>query len=1033
MNSKEICPQCGMLLLGDAGAGLCPKCLGSLGFASSAPDDGSAALHRLGDYELLSEIARGGMGVVFKARQISLNRIVAVKVVLHGPFSSPEFVTRFRTEVAAIASLRHPNIVGIYEAGQSGNDHFFSMEYIEGQSLAHAVREQPLPVRRSASYLKDVALAVDYAHQRGVLHRDLKPSNILLDALDQPRVTDFGLAKLLNSDAELTTTGQVLGSPSYISPEQAAGTARDFGASGDVYSLGAILYHLLTGRPPFQGETVPQVLAQVLADDPVPPRRLNPSVSVDLQTICLKCLQKEPARRYPSAQALAEDLGRFLANEPIRARPVSFAEKIWLWCRRRPLLAALTVALNLVLVFGILGILWQWRRAEHNAEGERAQRHAAEDYAARMRLNLYAGDISFAAQAWQRGNLGLARHTLAALKPQAGEEDLRGFEWRNLWSQCGGDQLATLTGHDGIVTCATFSPDGKFIASGSRDQTVRIWGAGRWEFLTTLNAATGAVWTVKFTPDSRFLVTSGEGGTRLWDCASWKCLKTFPGETASLAQTAPLVAVSEVSLFSWWKPAHPVSVWNYLTGEKVRDLPKSRVFALSPDGALLALKNASIGIELWDVASGELRRTLTESNTVRELKFSPDGNQLLVLSGKLPPRIHDLRSNLPPTSVPGHTMDVFAADFSPDGATLATVSSDQTLRLTDLATLQTKQILRGHESEVWCVAFSADGKNLVTGGKDQKVLLWSSEPLPGPPVIRHWSSLVKPFFSPDGKRLVAFGAPGARGASSVWDVETGLRVRALTGRKVIGFSPDGTRLVRWRDDERGLEFLALDSTNVTEVALAGTGEKIRDIVYDGFSADRKTFYATDRLSRVGIWDLATGRLKKWFQSPAPPISTSAISPDGRWLALASVPEKFIRLYDLESGRETQFHGHLDTVRGLDFSPDGATLASGSLDGTIRLWNVTNGAALGVLPGHMEEATGVAFSPDGRTLASVNVRHSLKLWHIATRRELASWDAPQVGGLLQFSPDGTSLAVTLRTNAIWLLKAPALETLEKPGR
>lgn len=1029
MSATGTCPKCGMPLFRETAAGLCPKCLGALGFAPTTPGasgaDHGAPLHRLGDYELIQEIARGGMGVVYRARQISLNRIVAVKVVLHGPFSSPEFVMRFRTEAMAVAGLQHPNIVAIYEVGQAGDDHFFSMEYIEGANLADLTRAHPLPGRRAATYLQTIAETVHYAHERGVLHRDLKPSNVLLDAFDQPRITDFGLAKLVGTDAELTTTGQVLGSPNYIAPEQAAGKLNETGLTADVYSLGAILYHLLTGRPPFQGETLPEILMQVQNMDPVAPRRLNPSVPLDLQTICLKCLQKDPGRRYGSAQALATDLGRFLADEPIQARAVSPAEKIWLWCRRRPVLAVLIVALHLAIGLGLGGILWQWLRAEASAQGERQQRLVAEDFAARVRFNLYAGDVSFAAQALHRGDLGLARRTLAALRPQPGEADLRGFEWRYLWSQCQGDQLATLSGHAWIVTCAAFSPDGKLLATGSQDKTVKIWDVAQRELVTTLAAATGAVWSVAFTPDARFLVTSGRGGTRLWDRAAWQLVRNFPGQTASLSQTGPLLVVSEATLFYWWQPPGTVSVWNYLTGEKVQQLPKlGRAIALSPDGITLAVGDRPNGVDLWDVASGELRRTLTTSNSALTLTFSPDGNQLLTVASATHPILHDLRPNGTARTLAGHTMATWSAVFSPDGATIATTSSDQTLRLLDAATLQVKQILRGHEHEIWCAAFTPDGKMLATGGKDQKVMLWSSGSREPGHTLTNQGSL-RPFFSPDGAHIVTVGHPNSRASSALRNPSDGALVNAIPGRRAMGFSPDGRQLVRWGRDARSLEFVALNSTNITPVALAGFDERSKGLQYQGFTPDWRIFFAIDELGRVAVWEVATGKLLQAIQGPPPPISAGALSPGGHYLALGAQQESVVRFFDLKTSRESEFKGHKDTVRGLAFSPDGATLASGSLDGTIRLWQAANGESLATLPGHMEETSDVAFSPDGRTLASVNVKLSVKLWHLATRRELVSWDFPQAGDSVRFSPDGRFLAVTTQTNSVHLFEAPPL--------
>jgi predicted Ser/Thr protein kinase len=400
------------------------------------------------------------MGVVYKARQTSLNRIVAIKMVLHGPFSSDEFVQRFRIEAQAAAALRHPNIVTVYEVGQHEHRHYFSMEYIEGSSLAEMAREKPFSATRAAELLRALTEAMHYAHEQGVVHRDLKPSNVLVDLRNQPRILDFGLARLLNADTHLTMNGQALGSPNYMAPEQAAGKGGPIGPGPDIYSLGAILYYLLTSRPPVQGETLHEIIRQVQSVDLVPPRRLNPSVPVDLETICLKCLRKNPSQRYARAQSVAQDLSRFLAHEPIHARPVGRAEHLFLWCVRHPIPSLLSGLLVLAVCLGVSGILWQWRRAERHAKGETRQRQLAEASALATRKHLYAADISLASQAFQRGEYGLARRTLARLRPKTGEQDLRGFEWRYLWNLCRGSELATLTGHTWIVTCTAFSPDG---------------------------------------------------------------------------------------------------------------------------------------------------------------------------------------------------------------------------------------------------------------------------------------------------------------------------------------------------------------------------------------------------------------------------------------------------------------------------------------------------------------------------------------------------------------------------------------------
>ena len=350
--NQSICAECGARLPLRAPEGLCLQCLLESGvrilneldsprlaapLSPAAPGTRSVAGEMLsttsghprlfGDYELLDEIARGGMGVVFRARQVSLNRIVAVKMLKFGAFTRDEFVTRFQAEAEAAATLHHPNIVAVHDCGECAGEHFYSMQFIEGKNLAEWIQGQPLEARRAADLMLAVTGAVQHAHEHGILHRDLKPSNILLDHEDKPYVADFGLARRIDDNSSLTLTGQALGSPNYMAPEQAAGVRGQAGPGSDIWSLGAIFYHLLTARPPFAGPTVAETLRALQQDEPARPRLLNSAVPADLETICLKCLEKEPGKRYPTAQELAGDLARFLRDEPILARPASRAER----------------------------------------------------------------------------------------------------------------------------------------------------------------------------------------------------------------------------------------------------------------------------------------------------------------------------------------------------------------------------------------------------------------------------------------------------------------------------------------------------------------------------------------------------------------------------------------------------------------------------------------------------------------------------------------------------------------------------------
>lgn len=350
--------------------------------------DVGPAFGEFGNYELLNEIARGGMGVVFKARQKSLNRIVAVKMILAGQMASPMAVQRFYAEAQAAANLHHPGIVGIYEVGELDGRHYFSMEFVEGQSLADKIRDKPLPPADAARYMIQIAEAIDYAHERSILHRDLKPSNVLIDLTDRPRVTDFGLAKQLEGATQLTGADTLLGTPSYMPPEQAAAKHGQVNRTSDVYSLGAVLYELLTGRPPFVAAQPIDIIMQVLRTDPVAPRLLNSKLPVDLETIALKCLTKEQSKRYPTAGELAADLKRWQDGEPILARPTGQAERLFRWCRRNPRVAALSgISLALVVAIAVISTVSAIQiraardRAVKNLIAEEAAKKSAEQNA----------------------------------------------------------------------------------------------------------------------------------------------------------------------------------------------------------------------------------------------------------------------------------------------------------------------------------------------------------------------------------------------------------------------------------------------------------------------------------------------------------------------------------------------------------------------------------------------------------------------------------------------------------------------------
>lgn len=1038
MNAPLPCPRCGSPVSTGALAGQCPRCLGVLAF-SLRPPSGDAVVPQAGDYEILREIGRGGMGVVYEARQRRLNRRVAVKMLLAGAWARPDFKPRFRAEAEAAARLRHPAIVTIHEVGELDGQPFIAMELVEGPSLAELIRHQPLPPARAARYVRLVAEAIAHAHESGVLHRDLKPSNILLDGSDRPRVTDFGLAKQIDSDAALTRPGEVLGSPAYLPPEQVSGKSPT--VTGDVYSLGAILYELLTARPPFVADTIAATLQQVLHAEPVAPRLLNPAVPRDLETICLKCLQKESRGRYASAAELASDLARYEAGQPIVARPVSHAERLLLWSRRNPALAVLSIALIAALAIGSISVVVQWRRAEAS-RGEMAR-------------NLYAADVAAAATALREGNLGRAREILLRHGPTALPASSSGdrlvspeFTHRLLWARCQGDDLATVAQHPWIVTCVAVSPDGRWIASGSQNQPGDRTGTLQRSSLVDpsqpslkLNAA-GTLWSVAFTEDSRTLVSAGVDGVRFWNAETGEAqphLPPIPGQEATVA--GKLVVTSPNHPF--FRNTVPEPLWrlNLENGERRPLGIRGWHPALSPDARRLAVMDAQQSIQLYDLETERLLFTVATHQLVFRLRFSPDGRRLVSSGQSTSARVWNLDSpGSPPRSFPS-AHNVWDATFAPDGRTLITATSHQQLELWDPDSGVKRDALAGHTNEVWTVAATPDGRQLVSGGKDRTVRLWSLTPRDSSPRPQSWRHF-RPALSPDGTRLLTYAQTNWIGAATVWQLDpvqakrpapAGAKAHAGLRGFPRGFASDGTRVLFLRDDPFTMEWQEPGSTAASQTFPLVDAPK--DLFPGEFAlaGDSRSFACVDESGTFWRWSTGEGRLLgKWRdeslaerlrsefaqgQRPSRLFRGLAASHTGRWLALGPFGMDGGYLIDLESGSSSRLRGHHDDIAALAFSRDERLLATGSVDGTIRLWEVPGGAFAGELPGHLESVEAVAFSPDGQTLVSVNPGIELTFWHLPTRRELARLAHPDVADQVLFSADGRRLVFGITSGGI----------------
>ncbi|MHC1766717.1 MAG: WD40 repeat domain-containing serine/threonine protein kinase [Verrucomicrobiia bacterium] len=1036
MSSTRICPRCKAVLPAETPPWLCPKCLlekaaeepaaqehgltatAEEGEASFGPLSGALPC-RLGAYELIERIGQGGMGVVYKARQVSLERDVAVKLLSLAALGNQEALHRFRTEAVTAGSLQHPNIVAVHEVGLAEGQHYLVMDYVPGPTLADMSRKGPLPARQAAQYLRTIAEAVHFAHERGILHRDLKPSNVLIDPNDQPRVTDFGLAKRLDTGSEFTLSGQVLGSPAFIPPEQASGRWGRVGRRSDVYALGAILYQLLTGRPPFVGEAAADTLRQVLNDEPLGPRLLNPAVPLDLETICLKCLDKEPDRRYATAQAMAEELGRFLERRPIMARRLGLVGKVWRWCRRKPVLAGLIAGLALAIVGGLAGILGQLRRT-----------HAAELTALG---HAYAADMNVVQQALADLDLGRARDLLNRYRP-AGESkirnpkskiDLRRWEWRYLWERCQSEERFTLHRFTNAVWALAFSPDGKWLAVRQEGGTVDLWDAAvarrpvtrlsgtgsceayralafspcgnvlAWGSRDASGTSTASLWDVdahreiarlphsgplvslSFSPDACELATLADDGTvRVWDVTAkqvvtnfvTKRIVDFPSQFVDVAPVADVTARPSESNFSDGpSPAIRRTATTVHAGH----------ILFSRDGRRLALGEGLPRIRLWDWTTGREEIPLQLPATaigVTALAFSPDGEWLAAAGESECNDVHvwDLRTRAE-RRFSGHRDAILGLAFSPDGETLASVSSDTTLRLWDVISGIERRQFHGDTTGVRAVAWSLDGKDLVTGAADGTVRYWdpTAKPLAPNEVLPEpvWPAGLA--FLPDSQSFLTVNR--TNGAVVRWDTATLQRLETLPFLGTNHFMMDLSREGRW---------LALGDTS----------------------------------GHIEVWDFRARRLAANLVFQDVVSCILFFSPDSRYLGCGGFASErdwrpVAKIWEVGSWREVRLEGiPLQDHCSFDFSPRESTVGIGYFNGTAAWWDLVTGKRLAWFDCRDCGGPGVKFSADGKRFATAGV-NGLILWDVTTRS-----GTPAVRGSpsMCFSPDGARL-VTFGTN------------------
>jgi WD40 repeat protein len=984
------------------------------------------AFPRVAGYEILGEQGRGGMSVVYQARQLRPGRVVALKMLLGGAHAEAERRARFLAEADAIARLQHPHIVQIHEVGHVNGVPFLSLEFMGGESLAKHLGGKPAPPRRAAALLEKLAHAVQYAHQKGVVHRDLKPANVLLAEDGTPKITDFGLAKQERPD--LTATGAILGTPSYMAPEQAAGNNRSVGPAADVYGLGAILYEMLTGRPPFQGATVLDTLEQVRSQEPVTPSGLQVGMPRDLSTICLTCLRKEPHRRYASAAALAADLGRFLAGQPIAARPVGALESGWLWARRRPTAAALAVVSGmaaLALVGVVTGLLYSGQLKDALDKAEQARGDEAKARRDEQRASYYHR-LTLANNAWREGNIAKVLRMLDEC-----HEEHRGWEWFYLRRLCF-PELRDLHPLGGWSNGVTFSPDGRQVAAAvgaAGAVTVRLWDVadGR-EHLAlpteVLTTEMGAIWRTTFSPDGTRLATAlGDKIVRIWDARSGHQILTLKGHTN---RVDAVTYSPDGALLATASADGTVRTWDARNGNELRTFTlrwgKGNTLgsvAFSPDSRRLA--EAGTGgpeVSIWDVAEGTQKQVLQGLTLgVNSIAYSPDGRHLAAGGRDRTVKIWDCETGQILLSLEGHEEIIWQVAFSSDGRLLAVACGGGTVKLWDLADGHEAATLRGHGGNALSVAFEPGGFRLASAGSDGSVRLWDVTAPPEPTSFRgHLDSTRIVAFHPDGTRLATAGKDGT---VRLWDAATGEELLTLWGHRQtaygVAFSPDGLRLVS--TDLAGGIWVWDTATGRLLRTLESPGKEVRGVA---FRPDGRVFASGDNAG-IHLWDIDRGRLLFSLEGHEGHIEAVTFSPDGRRLASASF-DRTVRLWDLAARREEYcFRAQIGEVHGVSFSPDGRRLAAASGDETLCLYDTASGEVVWQRYGHTSGVNAVAFSPDGRRIATTSFDRTVRVWDASTGEEVLSLTGHTGGGIqLTFSPDGTRLASTShdRTARLW---------------
>jgi WD40 repeat protein/serine/threonine protein kinase len=1072
----------------------------------------------IGDYRLLREVGRGGMGIVYEAEQVSLGRQVALKVLPATGLTSPTYLERFRREAKAAARLHHTNIVPVFGVGDSAGVHYYAMQFIHGEGLdkvlqdlrrlrqrhesraagaggangagplsvadslltgrfaapaaedpARTVVPAPGPPRAAAAgaapsnvslsdgksegeYCRSVARvglqvaeALAYAHKQAVLHRDVKPSNLILDLQGTVWITDFGLAKAEGSD-ELTHTGDVVGTMRYMAPERFDGASLP---QGDVYALGLTLYEMLTLRPAFEETNQGRLMQQVLGTRPPRPRKLDPRIPRDLETIVLKASARDWADRYATAAALAEDLRHFLTDRPIRARRNSLPERLWRWCRRNPVVASLTAAVCLLLVtVAVVGTASYVRTAaalarehEHRQAAERQReiaraaegkvRVAAEKAradAARTRHLLYDADMQLAGQIWER-EVGTARavaEILAAYTPRSGQEDLRDFVWRYQWRLL--HDTPTFPGHQGFVLVG-FSPEGRVLTFD--EALLRCWDKVSYREIWRRNLkALPQISCFQLSPTGTLLALgTAAGRVHLYETRAGRERLVLDGGAA----VKDVCFSTDGRKLAALHLDNKARIWDVGSGKVLTTLLLQNVSfrdcALSADGNLLILAGHPDHFQVALYRAGQVGPAVLSSqeHTVCCIACSPDGRTIASGGGAGRVELWDTATRKRAGSLSAHVADVRVLAFSPDSTRLCTGGSEGLVSVWDVAKPQRLFTLKGHTADITGLAFRADGQRLVSGSRDGTAKLWH---LTAQAESRTLAKLtgdapVRVAYSPDGKWLAAGGSP-----ATLWDARTGVVERRLEGADCVAFSADGKLLAT---GGRGSHVQLWEVANGRRVRTLLHGQPLDSDPHHqvvgslAFSPDGKllasgfgflNWLGRDYPQIVSVWEVSSGRQVRVL-AHGNTVPSLAFSPDGKTLASAC-HDRSVRLWAVGSWKEVRVWKGPRDFTVVAFAPGGRQLAAASGDGTIRLWDVASGQTLRTLEGHSNRPFDLAFSPRGKTLASAAGDRTLKLWDMASGRALRTLmgHTHWVFGVA-FSPDGRVLASCGADNTVRL--------------